>query len=217
MANCLGVKKQRANVPITGIFELRSHALDKVLVKILSKVTKFYFSLECLTLVTPKVTGKIPISKIYVNGWRIPEGIVLADPAFHTPGKVDMLFGRELFFDILKPTHLSLSDKLPQLRETQLGWIIAGVIKEPYVFNMPIQYSNVASIEKVESEMQRFWQIEELPNIPKLSREEVACESHFLSTYNLQFVGYKRNSTGRFVVQQPFKPTVTQLEDCRGF
>ncbi|XP_062538369.1 uncharacterized protein LOC134206657 [Armigeres subalbatus] len=206
MANCLGIKKQRANVPITGINELRSHARDKVLVKVRSKVTKFYCSLECL--VTPKVPGKIPTSKIDVNGWRIPEGVVLADPAFHTPDKVDMLIGGELFFDILKPRHLSLSDKLPQLRETHLGWIVAGVIKEPYVSNTSIQHSNVATIEKIESEMQRFWQIEELPNIPKLSREEVACESHFLSTY-------KRNSTGRFVVQQPFKPTVTQLDDCR--
>ncbi|XP_062538341.1 uncharacterized protein LOC134206628 [Armigeres subalbatus] len=185
---------------------LLNHARDYALVKIRSKVTKFYCSLECL--VTPKVTGKIPTSKIDVNGWRIPEGVVLADPAFHTPDKVDMLIGGELFFDILKPRHLSLSDKLPQLRETHLGWIVAGVIKEPYVSNTSIQHSNVATIEKIESEMQRFWQIEELPNIPKLSREEVACESHFLSTY-------KRNSTGRFVVQQSFKPTVTQLDDCR--
>ncbi|XP_058828383.1 uncharacterized protein LOC131688228 [Topomyia yanbarensis] len=206
MANRLGVKKQRANVPITGINELRSHARDKVMVKFRSRVSTFFCNLECL--VTAKVTGKIPTTKNDISGWRLPEGIVLADPAFHTPDKVDMLIGGEWFFEILKPRHLSLSDKLPQLRETHLGWIVAGVLKESYFAEAPVQHSNLVSIEEVETMMQRFWQVEQLPDISKLSREEEACETHFLSTY-------KRDPTGRFVVQQPFKETVAKLDDCR--
>ena len=157
---------------------------------------------------TPRVTGTISTSKIDVSRWRIPEEVVLADPAFHTPAKVDMLIGGELFFDIMKLRHLSLSNKLPQLRETHLGWIVAGTIKDPYVADVLPQHSNVASLQEVESIMQRFWQVEELPDVPNLSREEATCEAHFLSTY-------KRDQTGRFVVQQPLKETVTKLDDCR--
>ncbi|XP_038122432.1 uncharacterized protein LOC119771109 [Culex quinquefasciatus] len=206
LANRLGVKKQPANVPITGINELRTHARDKVLVKFRSRVSSFACALECL--VTPKVTGKIPSRKIDVSGWRLPEGVVLADQDFHTPDKVDMLIGGELFFDILKPRHLRLSDNLPQLRETHLGWVVAGVLKEPYVADVPIQHSNMATLEEVETMMKQFWQVEDLPDVPKLSREEAACESHFLSTY-------RRDPTGRFVVQQPFKKNVVNLDDCR--
>ncbi|XP_058449304.1 uncharacterized protein LOC131429270 [Malaya genurostris] len=206
MTNRLGLKKHRVNIPITGINELRSHARDKVLVKFRSRVSKFSCSLECL--VTPKVTGKIPNTKINVSDWCIPDGVVLADPAFHTPDKMDMLIGGELFFDIMKAKSMALADNLPQLRKTYLGWIVAGVFKEPHATHIQPQYSNVVSIEEVETMMQQFWKIEELPYIPKLSVDEIACKSHFLSTY-------KRNTIGRFVVQQPFKESLTMLDDCR--
>ncbi|XP_049279325.1 uncharacterized protein LOC125761836 [Anopheles funestus] len=68
--------------------------------------------------------------------------------------------------------------------------------------------TNHASIEAVEEMMQQFWKIEEVPDVPKLAKEEMACEEHFLSTYN-------RDETGRFVVRLPFKDTLQQLNSCR--
>ncbi|XP_055522883.1 uncharacterized protein LOC129717066 [Wyeomyia smithii] len=124
MVNRLGLPKKHANVPIVGINALRSHARDKTTLKFKSRVSNFQASLECL--ITPKVTGTIPVSKINTTHWNLPEGVVLADPGFNTPQKVDLLIGAELFFDILKPSQLSLDDNLPQLRDTHLGWIISS-------------------------------------------------------------------------------------------
>lgn len=56
--------------------------------------------------------------------------------------------------------------------------------------------------------MHHFWLIDEVPNVPKLSPEEAACEEHFLSTY-------ERDETERFVVEPPFKEILPQLDDCR--
>ncbi|XP_062539178.1 uncharacterized protein LOC134207480 [Armigeres subalbatus] len=55
--------------------------------------------------------------------------------------------------------------------------------------------------------MQQFWQIEEVPDVPKFSIEELACEAHFLS--------YQRDESGRFIVRLPFKENSDQLDDCR--
>ena len=206
MANRLELPKKPVNVPIVGINALRSHARDKVTLKFKSRVSDFQASLECL--VTPKVTGTIPSSKINIGQWELPDGVVLADPGFHTPDKVDLLIGAELFFSILKPSQLFLKDSMPQLRDTHLGWIVSGVIFEPQMSNVCVQQANHASLGDVERMMQQFWQIEEVPETPKQSTEENECEAHFRSTY-------QRDETGRFVVQLPFRENAAQLDDCR--
>lgn len=65
MANTLGMEKKRANVPISGINNVRSLARDKVEVQFQSRCSDFRASLECL--VTPKVTGTISITDIDVT------------------------------------------------------------------------------------------------------------------------------------------------------
>ncbi|XP_065088347.1 uncharacterized protein LOC135709853 [Ochlerotatus camptorhynchus] len=201
MVNRLGLPKKPANVPIVGINALRSLARDKVVVKFQSRVSNFHASLECL--VTPRVTGTITTSRIDITKWTIPEGVILADPKFHSPDKVDLLIGGELFFDILKPGQLSLAEGLPQLRDTYLGWIVAGAINDQLVSNVSLQ-SNTA-VEDIEQRMHRFWQVEEVPDVPKLSTEEAAREAHFLS---------ERDETGRFIVKLPFKDNLLQLDNC---
>ncbi|XP_062537817.1 uncharacterized protein LOC134206142 [Armigeres subalbatus] len=189
MANRLGAPKMQANVPITGINALRSLARDKVFIKFRSSYGGFQANIECL--VTPKVTGIIPNVRIDFDSWKLPEGIQLADPRFFHPEKVDMLIGGELFFDILKPDHFSLGTNLPQLRDTHLGWVVAGVINEPYISNAAIQHANVASINTIEKMMQQFWNMEEVPDVSPFSPEQLSCEAHFMSTY-------ERNETGSY-------------------
>ncbi|XP_058828585.1 uncharacterized protein LOC131688396 [Topomyia yanbarensis] len=206
LTNRLALPKKPANVPITGVNALRTLARSKVTLKIQSRVSNFNASLECL--VTPKVTGTIPSSKINIEHWDLPCGVVLADPEFHTPDKVDLLIGAELFFDILKPSQLNLADDLPLLRDTHFGWIVSGVVIEPQNVNVSIQQANHATIDDIQRMMHQFWQIEEVPDVPKLSTEELACEAHFLSTY-------ERDVSGRFIVKLPFKENFNQLNDCR--
>lgn len=111
LTNRLGLPKQPTNVPITGINALRTLTRDKITLKIKSRVSSFQVSLECL--VTLRVTGTIPSSKIDIAHWEIPNGVVLADPKFHTPDEVDLLIGVEIFIDVLK---LNQADNLPPIR-----------------------------------------------------------------------------------------------------
>ncbi|XP_062716695.1 uncharacterized protein LOC134292046 [Aedes albopictus] len=124
MTNTLGMEKKRANVPISGINNVRRLARDKVEVQFQSRCSDFRATLECL--VTPKVTGTIPTTDIDVTSWLLPDGIQLADPSFFRTDKVDMLIGAELFFALMKPGHITLDDGLPELRNSHLGWLVTG-------------------------------------------------------------------------------------------
>ncbi|XP_058176692.1 uncharacterized protein LOC131291491 [Anopheles ziemanni] len=204
MANRLGLPKRPANVPIVGINALRTLARDKLTVTIQSRVNSYQTSLECL--VTPKITGTIPSCNINIDNWDIPEGITFADPTFYTPDKVDLLIGAELFFDILKPSQLDLADNLPRLQDSQFGWIVSGAIVEQQA-TIPARYSHHALVD-IEKMIQQFWQIEEVPDVPERSIEELECENHFLTTY-------KRDESGRFIMRLPFNKQQTLLNNGR--
>ncbi|XP_062713533.1 uncharacterized protein LOC134290411 [Aedes albopictus] len=206
MANLLQLPKTKADVPITGINALRSLAREKVSVTIRSRSTEFQASIECL--VTPKVTQFIPSTKLDVSTWNLPDNLQFADPMFHTPDKIDLLIGGELFFDIFQPHRIDLGDNLPTLRSTYLGWVVTGTIITPEVPESTARHSNIATIEDVENLMHRFWELEEVSTAPSRSPEEQACEDHFLSTYS-------RDTTGRFVVRLPFNQEVDLLDNCR--
>lgn len=206
MANILGFPKQPANVPITGINALKTLAREKMFVKLRSKHGSFFANIECL--ITPKVTGAIPTAKLDITRLPIPDHIELADPTFHIPGKIDLLVGAELFLDLLKPGHLVIAENMPQLRDTHLGWVVAGTINIPHSSEEPVQHSNLASINVVENMIRKFWEIEEVPNVSPLSAEEQSCEDHFRSTT-------RRDENGRFVVNLPLKDNCDEVDDCR--
>ncbi|XP_062538201.1 uncharacterized protein LOC134206488 [Armigeres subalbatus] len=205
MANTLGMEKQRANVPISGINNVRSVARDKVEVHFQSRCSDFRAAVECL--VTPKVTGTIPTTNIDVTDWVIPDGIQLADPSFFKSNKVDMLIGAELFFALMKPGHITLDDDLPELRNSHLGWLVTGAYRTTRK-EEAIQYSHVASLDSVEQMIRQFWEIEEVPNTATTSTEEQRCEDHFTSTHF-------RDNSGRFVVRLPLKENANQMDSCR--
>lgn len=201
-ANSLGIPKERTNVPIAGINNLRTTARDKVVVQLRSRCTDFQAELECL--VTPKVTGKIPSASINVEGFDIPSGIQLADPTFFKADNIDMLLGAEVFFKLLKPGCITIEDDLPELRNSQLGWLVTGTVKA----NSTVQYTQVASIESIEESIQRFWHVEEVPDAVETTSEEQKCEDHFVKTHF-------RDDTGRYVVRLPLKENADQLDNCR--
>lgn len=84
-------------------------------------------------LIVTTVTSNIPLARIDVSARRLPNGIYLADPTFHNPGKIDMLLGVELFFELLQPGHIKLDENYPKLRETRLGWVVTGAFRDKSV------------------------------------------------------------------------------------
>ncbi|XP_058817732.1 uncharacterized protein LOC131681044 [Topomyia yanbarensis] len=200
----LGIEGTPFNADIVGVSGARSKSTRLVEVNIRSLYSDYNASLKCL--VTSKITNALPCKTVNISNWRIPSGIFLADPKFGTPANVDMLIGVTEFFRILKSGHLVIGEGLPELRKTELGWVVAGEINDESSAIVNAQQINSVTIESLNEAIKRFWEIEEIENQTSSSTEEQECEEMFRKSH-------ERDSTGRYVVKLPFRSNIHQLED----
>ncbi|XP_058839359.1 uncharacterized protein LOC131694869 [Topomyia yanbarensis] len=205
LANVLNINVEEVSVPISGIGSVKCTVKQRGTVQVRSRCTKFSFALNCL--ISPNITGNIPPVPIEIENWNIPSGIKLADPCFNKPDQVDMLIGMEMFYELMQPGYLRLSDELPILHNSHLGWIIGGRYRENMHSEVVLR-SHVVSVDPIEELVQKFWEVEGLSSEVVPSTEAEDCERHFQATH-------RRDSRGRFIVQLPLKDTVSQLKDSR--
>ena len=56
----------------------------------------------------------------------IPSNIVLADPEFNRPQRIDLLIGAETFFELLSIGQIKLGASSPIFQKTLLLWKVSG-------------------------------------------------------------------------------------------
>ncbi|XP_076660409.1 uncharacterized protein LOC143363756, partial [Halictus rubicundus] len=86
----------------------------------------------------------------------------------------------------------------PTAQNTTLGWILSGPVPS-FASNAP---TSVASFHcnvsgNLDAELRRFWEVEELPFVTRLSPAEQKCEEHFQRTHT-------RAPNGQYIVRLPF-------------
>ena len=88
-----------------------------------------------------------------------------------------------------------------------------NVLSNP-LLNHPLTCSDAAtttpghSIASLQADLTRFWEIEEGPQVRRLSESDAACEEHFRRHTT-------RNSDGRYIVALPFNSKKPQLGESR--
>ncbi|XP_049875992.1 uncharacterized protein LOC126373761 isoform X2 [Pectinophora gossypiella] len=164
-------------------------APERGTVTVKSRCNPFSVTLSCLVL--PEITATLPRRPINMKQFSFPSNISLADPSFNVPSKVDMLIGADLFWDLIGPRQQSLGANLPTLRESKLGWFLAGHIRDKQTSNLQVDNSNTSiqcnfsALESLHTKLSRFWELEELPTSQKASEAGVdagnPCETHFMT------------------------------------
>ncbi|XP_065087718.1 uncharacterized protein LOC135709340 [Ochlerotatus camptorhynchus] len=202
MADRLATERRPAHVPIAGIGGSKTYAKEKMMVEVESRHSDFCTTIECL--VVPEITGAIPATKINVSAWPIDTDLLMADPNFHTPSDIDMLIGISHFLQLLKTGRIQLSDKLPELQETHLGWVVAGDIDDVSTS----QQCLAALTDPISEVLRQFWELEEISESVTQPSEQDECEKVFQSTH-------RRDETGRYEVSLPFRESVHELGDNR--
>ncbi|XP_055634169.1 uncharacterized protein LOC129774455 [Toxorhynchites rutilus septentrionalis] len=153
------------------------------------------------------------VTPINTKDWPIPGSIPLADPQFHHPGKICMLLGNKLFFQLLEPGTIKLGsdDGLPVLQNTKLGWVVSGGYKDGGIQSDAYAPSCLLTASKntLSDQLRKFWELEEYTNLsPHLNDEEILCEEHFAKhTF--------REGNGKFVVRLPYSESPTSLGKSR--
>ncbi|XP_059223205.1 uncharacterized protein LOC131996995 [Stomoxys calcitrans] len=206
LAQKLLLKRSPCELAAIGVGEVSTTLKKYAVAKLKSSVNETEYNLGFFLL--PRITTPKPDRHFDVSSWSIPKNIILADPDFNTPGRIDLLLGAEIFLDLLCVGRIMLQPDLPRLQKTRLGWIVSGKAAECSVpfrsHSLMINSCESADI-KLDQQLEKFWEVEQVNNKKKFwTEEEAECEKIFLETT-------QRDDTGRFVVKIPFKNEVSQL------
>ena len=124
----LRLDKVRSHLPIQGINKATAETSHLVSLR-LQSTSAFTARINCAVL--PCITGEMPSMHLQHDNWNLPPDVQLAGPYFYRPGKVDLLLGAELFFDLLLPEKRTRAGDYPTLQNTELGWILSGRFQTP--------------------------------------------------------------------------------------
>jgi len=203
----LGLPQRKNYMTIRGIDNVQTTTLTETHATIQSKVNAFRVKLAFSVL--PAITASLSLSEINQHHLQIPATITLADLSFHTPGKIDILLGSTIFWELLCVGQIKLGKNQLIAQKTKLGWIIAG----PLGYVGPTENSmasgcSISNTAILEKQLERFWQVEEgIPSSEPSENDEV-CETEFARTH-------KRNAEGRFEVRLPLCDDINRLGDSR--
>lgn len=197
----LNLKKDKIDIPVKGIGSSLSHISGRVCTRIKSNYNAYQRKLPFLVI--NKITDNIPLASFNIDN-LIPD-VKLADPDFCCPGKIDVLLGAAIFWELLCVGQINLGANKPILQKSKLGWLVSGQL------NWPIQgstYCHLTLNSELNSQLERFWTVEEVESSSKYTLEEEQCEKIFVDTT-------VRNSQGRFIVNLPLRVEPLELGASR--
>ncbi|XP_031777962.1 uncharacterized protein LOC116415998 [Nasonia vitripennis] len=193
-------------VNIGAVDQLCTVSKSQISTTLQSSYNKFQANLHLLLV--PNIAEAVPNEAFPRDRFDIPKHIQLADPQFHLPKPIDLLLASKTTLSTFAVGQIKLRNEETRseiiLQKTRLGWLVAGGVD-------PLTSSKQAScnIVKVDKLLERFWQIEEFPNEPVRSREEIACEEHYVAHTTRDPV------SGRYTVRLPFKDNKFELGSSR--
>ena len=157
--------------------------------------------LDISAVILPNITRDMPIRRITIQtGWSHLDDLMLADPTFGEPGRIDAFLGVEVYVNVLRDGRRKGPPGAPMALETDYGWILCGSVND---LQDEIQASTHLMVHHVmttdppvDELIKRFWELEEVPNDPVLSQQEKDVVQQFEMTHS-------RDPNGRFIVTLP--------------
>ena len=209
----LGLKLNEENISIVGINSTMSTSTKSVQTSVISKYNGFAVKLSFLVL--NQITNDLPMLPVNKESLKIPSNIYLADPHFDIPGKIDILLGANIFYELLLVGQIKMNENMPVIQKTRLGWIISGSVPEKEnKTSKRVQSSffqtvcNLSLNTSIDQQIEKFWLVEEIQPTQLMRKEERECEELFLDTT-------KHETDGRFIVRLPVKEGIENLGESR--
>ena len=158
--------------------------------------------------VLPRLTSLLPRREVRNTSWNHFQGRPHADPNFSNPAQIDCIIGAEAYLSLILPGLHQGPAGGSVTQNTRLGWILVGPTEtDSTSTDAPAERLCCTSRVVISTELQLFWEIEELCSKSWRSPADEECEDHFRHKH-------RRDSSGRYVVRLPFRQTPT-LGDSR--
>lgn len=207
-AQKLQLPRHRLNVKVSGLASVGVECVRSSVPLVFSSLYN-QDRFETTALVLSKISNLLPSCPIKMDKWPHLEGLRLADPQFFQPGPVDVLLGADIFSTLMCFGRSVFYPGFPSAVESVLGWIVMGSIPTKQEESIPCHQIIVHHVQvDAEALLQKFWEVEDVPQASTLTEEEKQCEDYFVSTVS-------RDAEGRFQVCLPFRSGTKKLGSSR--
>lgn len=122
----------------------------------------------------------------------------LADPDPSGAQPIHLLIGVDFYGSLLNGDLRKGPIGTPTAQDTALGWILSGPAGTREHSSQCSPVLHCVSDDDTNYLLQRFWEVEEIPQHVPLTEEDEQCERHFSETHT-------RSPEGRYIVRLPFK------------
>ncbi|GFX27557.1 uncharacterized protein TNCV_4996121 [Trichonephila clavipes] len=191
-ANKLRLKTERINTLISCL-NYASMVVNGCVKVAISNQNKS-FEMELDMLVVKKITDFIPQKALEINS-DFSNFVELADSKFNVPGKIDLLLGANIFYELLKPERIKIKDSQLLLVNSIFGYIVTGNLDS---INETKAHCGLIRDEDLNKNLEKFWKLEEVEEPIVKNKERLICEEHYANT---PF----RTKEGKYVVSMPLK------------
>ncbi|XP_028169269.1 uncharacterized protein LOC114359184 [Ostrinia furnacalis] len=205
----LGLKKTKTKNVVSGLGGDKKVIINSTVnINLQSRVNpKIKFKVKAYVL--RKITACLPAKKVSDLEGLDLTGITLADPEYHTPNKVDLLLGADVYGQILQEGLRKSIQGGVIAQSTALGWIISGTVMDSQ--QKPKSIVVMHSLIDENDLLKKFWELEAEPEIKRekmFTEEEKRCEEIFTKTTS-------RDEEGRYVVRLPLKNDPPCVDNSR--
>ncbi|XP_024887554.1 uncharacterized protein LOC112464651 [Temnothorax curvispinosus] len=209
IAQCLRLPKISRSVCVTGIGDTKSIIRHAVTIT-LTPTSCDGPAYSTTALIMKSLTRYKPSRVNSMRSWKHITGLKLADSEPMNLDPIDLIIGADLFGFLLLEGVRKGAENEPIAQNTTLGWILSGPVASP-PSSLPresVQIHHGTVFDDLDSDLRRFWEVEDIPRKAHMSPEELQCEEHFATTHT-------RTPEGRYVVRLPFKRGLPQLGESR--
>ncbi|XP_055918732.1 uncharacterized protein LOC129950839 [Eupeodes corollae] len=193
-ARLLNLPRHPTSVKVSGLGKV-SNGTSQNYVDIMFSSKHSRFEGSTKAFIFKSLTGLLPAHKMIHNTWEHLTDLQLADPNFHIPAPIDILFGSDVYPEIILPDIIRNEQEIaPIAQNTHLGYIILGKIPEIAPKSICSFFQHI----DLDTQIRQFWEMEQTPFVTHPSEEDAACDKYFSKTT-------KRLPDGRYEVGLPFK------------
>ena len=173
----LQIKREKSDVVVSGIGgSSKASNRGKVNLKLFDKNSNSH---EVTAYILPRLTNAIPSNPLTSDELSKFPNINLSDKSYTKSSNIDIILGVDIYERVIGNERIEVSKGL-FARKTVFGWTICGSTSTG-------TKRKVNSFQStVDFDLKQFWELEETPTAPKLSKEEEECEKHFSLTTKIE-------------------------------
>ncbi|GFX34692.1 uncharacterized protein TNCV_2514081 [Trichonephila clavipes] len=191
-ANNIRLKTERINTLISCLNDASMVVNGCVKVAISNQNKSFERELDML--VVKKITDFNPQKALEINS-DFSNFVELADSKFNVPGKIDLLLGANIFYELLKPERIKIKDSQLLLVNSVFGYIVTGNLDS---INETKVHCGLIRDEDLNKNLEKFWKLEKMQEPIVKNKERLICEEHYANTHF-------RTNEGKYVVSMSLK------------